>query len=188
MSDREVALDMSNVRLKEIDFKTEETALGTWKHYLSESGQPYHEFTSRHRFAGIPLVHYTAGRNPESGSTKMAIGLIAIGQKACGVIAIGQLSFGLIAIGQLALGLAVGLGQGCTGLFALGQFSLGAIAGIGQFAIGTVAIGQKALGYYVLAQSGTGAHVWSQHVADPAARQFFHSLADWSVFRARSQG
>lgn len=170
---------MKNLLLEEIDYKIEQTSFGTWKRYMDPAGHAFHEFTSHHHFMGLPLLHYTAGRNPETGRRKLAKGVIAIGRIAVGVIAIGQAAFGILSIGQLSLGLLLGLGQLCTGVFALGQLSLGVLIGIGQLATGYVAVGQAGFGFYVLAQSGTGVHVWDTKGVDLAARQFFESWMFW---------
>src|SRR5438874_2553821 len=105
---------MTNLLLEEIDYKVEETSFGTWKRYLNEAGLSYREFTSHRRWMGLPLLHYTAGRNPETGARKTAKGVIAIGRIAVGIISIGQLAIGVIAIGQLSFGLLLALGQLCT--------------------------------------------------------------------------
>ncbi len=49
---------------------------------------------------GLPFLHYTRGRCPETGKRLLAVGFIAIGRKAFGVVAIGQASMGVIAIGE----------------------------------------------------------------------------------------
>ncbi len=167
---------MANILLEDVAYQIEETATGTWRRYMYENGRLFEEYTSHRRVFGLPFIHYTRGRCPETGKRIVAIGFIAIGRLAVGVIAIGHASAGIIAIGQLALGLVIGLGQVSTGLVAIGQLALAALFGLGQAATGYVAIGQFALGQYVLAQLGLGTHVWDMHGATPAAEQFFKSL------------
>jgi hypothetical protein len=154
---------MQNLLLEPIDYKIEETPLGTWRRFAGANGMVYSEFTSRHRWFGLPLLAYTSGRCPETGKAKMAKGIIAVGRFALGVVAIGQVAIGLFPIGQVSLGLVLGLGQFATGLVAVGQFALGGVFGFGQFATGLVAIGQFALGWHVVGQIGMGAHVWKWH-------------------------
>lgn len=164
-----------NILLQPVEYKIVETSFGVWKRFLNAQGQAYAEFTSHRRVMGLPLVHYTAGKSPETGQRKVARGIIAIGRVSFGIVAVGQAAFGLIAIGQLALGLALGLGQASTGALTLGQATAGGAA-VGQVTAGGVVVGQAAFGYYVLAQAGAGAHVWDTKYADPKAVSFFRSL------------
>ncbi len=167
---------IENVLLAEVEYKKTETPFGHWRRFGYPNGRLFEEFTSHQRFFGLPLLHYTRGRCPETGRRIIATGIIAIGRLAVGVLAIGHASVGIIAFGQLALGLLFGLGQASTGMLAIGQLAIAVVFGLGQFAIGYVAIGQIALGKYVLAQVGFGLHVWDTHGISPVARQFFHGL------------
>jgi hypothetical protein len=167
---------MPNVLLEEIEYKVDQTSFGTWRRYGYITGTSYHEFTSHTKILGLPLVHYTWGRNPETGRRKCAKGIIAVGRFACGVIAIGNVCFGLVAVGQLAIGIILGLGQLATGVWAVGQIAVGLVFGLGQFATGYVAIGQFAFGKYVLAQIGSGKFIWSMKRVDLQAIEFFRSL------------
>jgi hypothetical protein len=165
-----------NLLLEDIEYQIDETSFGVWRRFLYPEGALFEEFTSHRRVLGLPLVHYTRGRCPETGKRVIARGIIAIGRLAFGVVAIGHASMGLIAVGQMALGLLLGLGQASTGLFALGQLAIGGVVGIGQIATGCVAIGQVALGWYVLAQVGVGQYVWDTAGVSPEAERFFRSL------------
>jgi len=167
---------MSNILLEEVEYKVQETSFGIWRRYVYINGTGYHEFKSHKTMFGIPLVHYTYGRNPETGRRTVAKGIIAVGRIACGFIAVGQLSLGLLAIGQLALGIVFGLGQLSSGIAALGQMAIAAYLGVGQFVTGYIGIGQFVLGKFVLAQIGIGEHVWSLTRADPEAILFFKTL------------
>jgi hypothetical protein len=167
---------MKNLLLEPIDYKIEKTRWGTWRRHLSPSGSYFAEFTSHGMLFGLPMLHYTRGLCPETGSRKTAKGIIAVGRLAVGLIAFGHASFGLIAFGQLAVGILFGLGQACTGLFAVGQLAIAAVFGIGQFVTGFVAVGQFAIGKYVLAQAGLGKHIWNPNAADPEAVEFFKTL------------
>ena len=167
---------MANLLLEEVKYKIEETDFGIWRRYGYINGTSYHEFKSHKQLFGIPLVHYTYGRNPETGRRRIAKGIIAVGRLACGVVAIGHASLGLLVIGQLAIGIVFGLGQLSTGLTAVGQAAISLYCGVGQFASGYIAIGQFAVGKYVLAQGGIGEFVLSMKRADPQAIEFFKSL------------
>ena len=130
----------------------------------------FEEFVSHKRLFGLPLLHYTRGRCPETGRSQCAKGIVAIGRMAIGLIAIGQFSLGLISVAQFGIGAFLGLGQFTTGVLAIGQIAIGLAFGFGQFvtgfvaigqcAAGFLAIGQLAAGYYVLAMKGIGVHVW----------------------------
>lgn len=163
---------MKNLLLSKPEYQIEETSLGTWKRFLYPSGQSYAEFTSSLRLLGLPLLHYTSGRCPETGRRRIARGIIAVGRVAFGFFAVGQAAFGVVAVGQLALGLLLGLGQLAAGLGAFGQLCIGVLS-VGQIAIGAVAVGQVAVGIYSLGQQGFGIHVWAAHHTDPLAREFF---------------
>jgi hypothetical protein len=101
---------MENLLYETIDYKIEETALGTWKSFLGFNGQLFREFTSHRQIFGMPLLHYTYGRDPKTGRRKVARGFFAVGRIAIGVFPVGQLAIGIIPIGQAAFGLIFGLG------------------------------------------------------------------------------
>lgn len=167
---------MPNVLLEEIEYKTTETSFGKWRRYGYIDGTSYHEFVSHTKILGLPLLHYTFGRNPEIGRRKCAMGIIAVGRFACGVIAIGQFCGGVVAVGHISVGILLGLGQLATGIWAVGQVALGLVFGLGQFATGHVAIGQIAYGKYVLAQLGSGKFIWTMQHSDWQAVEFFRNL------------
>ncbi len=167
---------MSNLLLEKVEYKVEETSFGIWRRYVYINGTSFHEFKTHKTMFGLPLIHYTYGRSPETGRRVVAKGIIAVGRIACGFIAIGQAALGLLAIGQLAIGVLLGLGQLSSGIAALGQLAIGAYVGLGQFVTGYIAIGQFALGKYVLAQLGVGEFVWSSQRFDPEAAEFFRAF------------
>ena len=167
---------MKNQLLETVEYKVEKTRGGTWRSFLHENGQLFREYRSHRTVLGLPLVHYTRGRSPETGRRVVARGFFAFGRYAVGVVAFGQTALGVVAFGQAGIGLLAGVGQAATGVVALGQVALGLALGIGQLATGYVAVGQLALGTYVLAQLGHGAHAWTQRAADPEAVRFFRDL------------
>jgi hypothetical protein len=167
---------MKNLLLEPVEYQVEETRRGVWRRFLYADGTLFEEFTSHYRLFGLPALHFTRGKSPETGKRVTACGFIAVGRFAVGVIALGQVAVGVLALGQLALGLLVGLGQASTGLFAVGQLAVAVVFGVGQFAVGYATIGQFALGKYVLAQLGFGEHVWDTRGDSPAAQQFFEAL------------
>ena len=167
---------MANQLLEPIEYKIDKTKFGSWRRYGYIDGSSYHEFTSHISFFGLPLIHYTQGRNPETGRRRVAKGVIAVGRLAFGIIAIGHASLGLIAIGQLAVGVIFGLGQLATGAVAIAQIALALIFGFGQFATGYVAIGQFVYAYYGLAQFGLGKYIHALNRSDLQAVEFFKSM------------
>jgi hypothetical protein len=170
---------MKNLLLESVEYQVEETPRGVWKRFVYPSGEYYAEFLSYTTLFGLPLLHYTRGRCPETGRRKVAKGFIAIGRMAVGVIALGQASAGIVAFGQASLGLLFCMAQAGAGLTALGQVAIGVYFGAGQLATGMTAIGQLALGRYVLAQVGFGQHRWTPGHADPDAVEHFRSLWNW---------
>src|SRR5580700_8524559 len=93
---------LQNQLLQDIRYKTDETSWGVWRRFLYPSGQLFEEFKSHASFFGLPWLHYTHGKCPETGKRVVAKGMIAVGRLACGGLAIGQASLGVVAIGQLA--------------------------------------------------------------------------------------
>jgi hypothetical protein len=167
---------MQNLLLEPVEYEIEETPRGVWRRFLYPSGQLFAEYTAHAGFMGLPLLHYTYGKCPETGRRVTARGVVAIGRRAVGIVAVGQLAVGFLAFGQLVIGVLVGLGQASTGLLAVGQLALAAAIGLGQFATGYISVGQLAIGHYVLAQFGIGKEVWDMRGAAPAAQDFFRSL------------
>jgi len=162
--------------LNDVQYVVEETPNGVWRRYLYPNGQRFAEFKTHLKWAGMPLVHYTFGRCPETGKRITAHGIIAVGRIANGIIAVGQVAMGLIAVGQLSIGLLLGIGQASFGCYCAGQLAVGVMFGMGQFATGQLAIGQIAYGVNVLAQMGFGTHVVDTRGVDPVAKQYFLSL------------
>lgn len=169
-------MDTKNLLLEDIEYKIDKTSLGVWRRFAYPSGELFEEFVSYRKMFGLPLLHYTRGRCPETGKRIVARGIVAVGRLSLGVLAIGHASGGIIAIGQLGLGLLLGLGQASTGLYAIGQLAIGGIFGLGQIATGYVAIGQLGFGKYVLGQLGYGRYVWDTRGASSVAEQFFRSI------------
>jgi hypothetical protein len=167
---------LANLLLQNVQYKIDETPWGTWRRFVYSDGSLFEEFVSHRWLWGLPLLHYTRGKCPETGKRVVAKGIVAIGRLAVGVFALGHASAGIVAVGQASFGLLFGLGQLAGGLFALGQGAIALVLGVGQFATGYAAIGQLAMGKYVLAQFGLGVHVWDTFGVAPAAREFFKPL------------
>jgi hypothetical protein len=167
---------MTNMLNQPIVFQIQHTAWGTWKRHLTVAGSYFAEYESNARFLGMPLVHITRGRDPQTNRRKVARGVIAVGRIAVGIVSVGQLAVGVVPIGQLALGLLFSMGQFAIGAAALGQLAVGPLVAVGQFAVGYIAVGQMSAGFYALGQLGIGAHVWSTQIKDAAAIRFFRSL------------
>ena len=88
------------------------THWGTWRRFAYPNRKYFAEFKSNATFWGLPLLHYTRGKCPETGRQVVTKGIIAVGRLAMGVLAIGQTSFGLMAIGQAGARSASGLRTG----------------------------------------------------------------------------
>lgn len=172
---------MKNFLFEKVEYKIDETPRGVWRQYLYPNGHLFEEYVSHRRMGGVPLVHYTRGKCPETGKRIVARGVVVIGRLAVGFVAIGQASLGVFAFGQLAVGLLFGLGQAASGMIAVGQLALAGIVGIGQIATGFIAIGQFGLGRYVLAQLGVGTDVWDMRTTSPITRNFFRLFRDFSL-------
>ena len=171
-----VAAAPRNLLLEPINYLVEETAWGRWRRFVYPDGNRFAEFTSHRRWLGLPMVHYTFGKCPETGKRITARGVIAVGRIARGFIAIGQVAIGLLAIGQFSVGFVLGFGQFTIGWIALGQGALGLLFAAGQLAVGYIAIGQVAVGTYALGQMAWGDHVIDIRAVDPAAKDFFLGL------------
>jgi len=164
------------------DVTVTRTRKGEWRRYDWADGRRYAEYRSRARWAGLPLLHYSQGINPETGRRTVARGVLAVGRMAVGVIAVGQASLGLVAVGQFAVGLGFGLGQATSGVLCLGQLAVGALFAAGQLANGYIAIGQLAIGKYILAQTGYASYAWTPERRDPEAVEMFAWL--WAQAQA----
>lgn len=101
----------------------------TW---ASGQGKAYYEYTSKTHVFGIPLVHINI--SGKKNMTRVAKGIIAVGDVSLGLCSAGGLSLGLISVGGLSFGL-VALGGLAIGGLALGGISLGLMAG-GGIALG----------------------------------------------------
>ena len=95
---------MKKLLLENVEYKIETTNFGVWRRFVYPTGAYFAEFKSHATLWGLPLLHYTLGKCPETGRRIIAKGVIAVGRLATGIVAIGHASFGLITIGQLAYG------------------------------------------------------------------------------------
>jgi hypothetical protein len=113
------------------------------------------EYKSEAEFFGWPLIHIAQGINPDTGTQRIAKGVIAIGDIAVGGLAIGGLAAGGIALGGLGIGL-ISLGGVAIGVLAAGGgLALGGILAIGGAAISLMyAIGGLALAPHFIGGNG----------------------------------
>ena len=104
-----------------------------------------YEYKSEAELFGLPLIHIAQGIDPQTGSPRVAKGIIAIGNMAIGVIALGGLALGGITIGGLSIGVFA-LGGLALGGVTLGGVSIGVVLALGGLAVSTAyAIGGLAL-------------------------------------------
>ncbi|HEY3967552.1 MAG TPA: protein kinase [Planctomycetaceae bacterium] len=137
------------------------------------------EFRSKRTVFGIPLVHIATGIDPTTGKSRIARGIIAIGDRAVGLIAMGGMAFGGIAFGGVAGGLFSVGGLSIAILGAVGGLALGGVA-FGGMAIGVISLGGGAVGLYAFGGAAWGLHTLSGMGEDPeAARFFFPWAANW---------
>jgi hypothetical protein len=162
----------------EVQFKTVRTALGTWKIFVSPGLPSFREFTSHTSIGGWPFLSATFGINPETGASKTAMGIVAIGRKAIGFFAIGQFALGILTIAQFGVGFLF-LAQGGLGWSGIGQLAIAYHFAIGQVALAQIAIGQFAVGKYALGQIAAGKYVWHMKEQNPEAVRYFTDLWDW---------
>lgn len=120
-------------------------------------------YTSDWRLLGIPLIDIQfanptfQGEIPTPTPTPIAIGWIAIGDRATGILfAFGGVAKGLIAIGGFAVG-GIAIGGFSLGLISIGGFAVGGLA-LGGGAIGYDALGGGAIGYNSAAGGGAAAY------------------------------
>ena len=115
----------------------------------------YYEYISPVKVFGLPLIHIRFGFG-----SRLAKGIIAIGNCSIGVVAIGGCSLGLFSFGGVSLG-----------LLALGGLSLG-LAALGGMAVGGFAVGGCAIGQWLAVGGGAfsnylaiGGGAWSNGLA-----------------------
>ena len=89
---------MKNQLLENVEYKIEETPQGVWRRFMYPSGQYFAEYRSHTTVFGLPLIHYTHGKCPETGKRIVARGFLAVGRIAAGVFALGQISAGVVAL------------------------------------------------------------------------------------------
>jgi hypothetical protein len=126
-----------------------------------------YEYKSEAELFGWPLVHIAQGINPETGTPRIAKGVIAIGNIAVGGLAIGGLAAGGITLGGLGMG-----------LFSFGGLAIGILAAGGGLALGGVfAIGGAALSFaYAIGGLALAPHFIGGNGIDPG---FLRLLNQW---------
>jgi hypothetical protein len=63
---------MTNLLLEPVQHQTQGTSLRTWRRFLYPSGELFEKLVSHRRILGLPLLHYTRGRSPETGKRATA--------------------------------------------------------------------------------------------------------------------
>jgi serine/threonine protein kinase len=129
-------------------------------------------YRSKATLFGLPLLHVTAGIDPQTGRARVAKGIIAVGGLAKGVVAFGGVAMGGFAFGGLAWGV-VAFGGAALGLVSFGGLAIALIAALGGGAIAPVAIGGGAVGYWAFGGGAIGVHVFDAMTKDPVAGRFF---------------
>jgi tRNA A-37 threonylcarbamoyl transferase component Bud32 len=142
------------------------------------------EYKSKTEWFGLPLVHIAYGMDLQTGKTRVAKGVLAIGNVAKGVVAFGGAAYGGFAFGGLALGV-VAIGGLGLGLFSFAGLAIALIAAYGGLAVAPVALGGFAMGYYACGGAAFGPHAVGGNANDPEARRLFSGLmANWKLLNA----
>ena len=63
------------------------------------------EYRSKQEINGWPLIHINIGWDPETGRSRVARGVVAIGSRAYGVVSIGAVALGVVTLAGVGLGL-----------------------------------------------------------------------------------
>ncbi len=144
----------------------------------TESAGPMQGFEYRSPWTlwGLPLLHITQGLDPETGRTRLAQGVIAIGDRARGIVAFGGVAVGVLACGGLAVG-GFAVGGGALGIVAVGGLAVAALVALGGGAVGWIALGGGAVGRYAYGGGVMGRYLLSYRVKDPVAQAFFEPWA-----------
>ena len=135
-----------------------------------------YEYKSKQTLFGLPLIHVVTGIDLQTGRSRVAKGIIAVGGRAQGVLAIGGMATGGIALGGFATGIFA-FGGFAMGLFSFGGLALALLIAVGGGAIAPIALGGWANGYMAFGGKGSGTHVYDSMVHDPVAAKFFLSWA-----------
>ena len=135
-----------------------------------------YEYKSKKTLFGLPLIHVVTGIDLQTGRSRVAKGIIAIGGRAQGVLAIGGMATGGIALGGFATGLFAS-GGFAMGLVSFGGLAIALLMAVGGGAIAPIALGGWASGYMAFGGKGSGTHVYDSMVHDPVAAKFFLSWA-----------
>lgn len=148
--------------------------LAAWRRATATGGLV---FRSQATWLGMPVVHVAFGVDPETGRTRTARGVFAVGGRASGIVAVGGSANGVVAVGGMALGL-VSFGGMAAGGLAFGGLACGLLA-LGGFAIGGVALGGFAIGYVASGGFALGVHVLNPGGGSAKALAVFRTLAPW---------
>jgi|GEM_PF-943701 len=142
------------------------------------------EYKTKTEWFGLPLLHIAYGMDLQTGKTRVAMGIVAIGNVAKGVIAFGGAAYGGIAFGGFAVGVVAIAGCG-IGLVSFAGLAIALIAAYGGLAVAPLALGGFAAGYYACGGAAFGAHAVGGNANDPEARRIFGGLmANWKMLNA----
>ena len=109
------------------------------------------EYRSKEEINGWPLIHINVGTHPETGRSRVAKGVVAIGNTAYGIVSIGGAAFGVVTLAGFGFGI-VSLAGFSIGIIALGPVAIGY-----EYALGAVVLSAKAaIGVIDLARSFLG--------------------------------
>ncbi len=104
------------------------------------------QYRSKQEINGWPLIHINIGWDPETGRSRVARGVVAIGSRAVGVVSIGAVALGVVTLAGVGLGLvslaAVAVGIVAVGSVAVGyEVAIGAVVLVVGFVLGLFGLG-----------------------------------------------
>lgn len=104
------------------------------------------EYRSKEEVNGWPLIHINIGWDPETGRSRVARGVVAIGSRAYGVVSIGAVALGVVTLAGVGVGLVslagVALGVVAVGAIALGyEVAIGSVVLVVGFVLGVIGLG-----------------------------------------------
>lgn len=139
------------------------------------------EYKSQRTLFGWPLVHVTSGINPQTGRSRCARGIIAMGDHATGVLALGGQAYGIVAVGGVAVG-ALAIGGLAAGIVSYGGLAIALMLAYGGAACAPIAVGGLAMGYLAMGGQAIGVQIFdSSHRGTETIRQLFAHLQPWLV-------
>jgi hypothetical protein len=125
------------------------------------------EYRSKEEINGLPLIHINIGTDPGTGRSRVAKGVVAIGNIAFGVISIGVAAFGVITLATFGLGIvslaSVAIGIIAVGAVALGyEIALGVVIKSAKYALGVMDLNLQFAVWSLILAASIALLIWRQ--------------------------